>query len=96
MTKQNSKAIEQQVATALSVIEGAQQTLNQLRDKYKHRAILLAQKAKVCPVFRDRSPMNPDGIEVVAEGIKLTWKNPTGPNETFTAIWKTLDNKFSK
>lgn len=91
-----TRKITDQVQTALRVIEGAQQTLNEIRDKYKHRAILLSQKAKVCPVFRDRSPMNPDGIEVVEEGIKLSWKNPTGPDETFIAIWKTLDNDFAK
>lgn len=95
MSKAARKMIEQ-VQTALHVIEGAQQTLDEIRNKYKHRAILLSQKAKVCPVFRDRSPMNPDAIEVVEDGIKLTWKNPTGPDETFTAIWKTLDNDFAK
>ena len=91
-----ARKMAEQVATALHVIEGAQQTLNQIRDQYKHRAIILAQKAKVCPVFRDRSPMSPDGIEVVEEGIKLTWENPVGPDETFIAIWKTLDNDLAK
>ena len=91
-----TRQIVDQVKTAKQVIESANQTLNDIRNKYKQRALLLALKAKVCPVFRDRSPMNPDVIEVVEEGIKLTWKNPVGVDETFTAIWKTLDNDFAK
>ncbi len=87
-------ALQSQVQTAIDGIETGTKFLKELHDKYAARAILLAQKAKVTPVFRDRSPMRPDFIEVVPEGVKLTWKNPLGNDETFTAIWKTLDNEL--